>query len=240
MPDASAAVEKLLAYGYAPDSYSVDPADKVRRFIAARMTDTVRTVPQFSLESDIAVDRLLGLRADWNADKPAARLSVNDLIVRASALALVEVPEVNVSYVDDWVIHHRDADIAVVVAIPGGLMTPIVRAAQTKSAAAIATEIRDMAARAQQRRLRPEEYAGGSFSISNLGMYGVRRFNSIINPPQAAILSVGAVRPDSFGQSVSVTMTCDHRALDGVAGARWLQCFRGLLEAPEGLVAEPA
>lgn len=230
----------MQAHGFLPDAYDLEAADKVRRFIAARMTETVRTVPSFSLEADVAMDRLLDARARWNAEQPEARVSVNDLVVRASAIALSEVPEVNVSYVDDWIARHRSVDISVVVAIPGGLMTPIVRAAHTKSVSVIAAEIRDLAARAQQRRLRPDEYVGGGFSISNLGMYGVRRFTSIINPPQAAILSVGATHKGASGAELSVTLTCDHRALDGVTGARWLQSLHAAMEDPQRLLADPA
>lgn len=235
MVEKSDVIQRLEGQGFDASTYELAPASRMRRLIAARMTDTARDVPAFTLESDVRLDAVLSLRADWNAANPDARVSINDLVVRASALALIEAPDVNVSYIDDWVVRHRDADVCVVVAIPEGLMTPIVRAAQTKSAEVIAAEIRDLAARAQSRRLAPPEHVGGTFSVSNLGMYGVRRFTSIINPPQAAILSVGAGREESGQSALSVTLTCDHRAIDGVTGARWLQAFRRFIENPERL-----
>lgn len=191
------------------------------------------------------MDAIGAARAAHNAGETAAKLSVNDLVVKAAALALIEAPEVNVSYVDEGLLQHAHADVAVAVAIKGGLMTPIVRRAQAKSVAAISAELRDLADRAQQFRLQPDEYTGGTFTVSNLGMFGVSSFTSILNPPQAAILSVGATRRRPALRDgalveegvMTVTLTCDHRALDGAGGARWLQAFRRLMEAPERVFA---
>lgn len=216
------------------------PHTGMRRAIARRMTDSKLHVPHFYLTVDCSMDALLDLRSQANHGG-AARLSVNDFIVRAAALALREVPEVNASWHEDAIEYHAGADISVAVATDGGLATPIVRDADLKSLPAIAGEIADLARRAKANRLKPEEFSGGSLTVSNLGMYGIRQFAAIINPPQAAILAVGAAerRPivDEHGQlaaatAMTVTLSADHRVVDGAVGARWLAAFRSLIENP--------
>ena len=236
---------RLELLGLPRGSYTVKPLDRLRKFIAQRMTESARDIPHFPLSMDIGLDALMAARAGRNVGD-APKLSVNDLVVKAAALALVDVPEVNVSYTPDGMLQHVHADVAVAVAVKGGLTTPIVRAADTKPVAAIAAELRDLAARAAKFRLQPDEYTGGTFTVSNLGMFGVTSFGSILNPPQAAILSVGAGRRRPMvvdgalaeEQFMTVTLTCDHRALDGATGARWLQAFRALVEAPDRLFAD--
>lgn len=234
---------RLELSGLPRGSYAVKPHDRLRRVIAQRMTESARDIPHFPLGMEIGLDALLAARAAHNGAEGAARVSVNDLVVKAAALALIEVPEANVSYVPEGMLQHAHADVAVAVAIKGGLMTPIVREAEAKSVTAIAAELKDLAGRAQRFRLQPDEYTGGTFTVSNLGMFGVTSFGSIINPPQAAILSVGAARARPVlrdgvlaeEQVMTVTLTCDHRALDGATGARWLKAFRALIEAPARL-----
>ncbi|WLW61305.1 pyruvate dehydrogenase complex dihydrolipoamide acetyltransferase [Achromobacter aegrifaciens] len=216
------------------------PHTGMRRAIARRLTESKQNVPHFYLTVDCRMDALLALRAQANQGG-AVKLSVNDFIVRAAALALREVPEVNASWHEDAVEYHAGADISVAVATDGGLVTPIVRDADVKSLSAIAGEIVELAGRAKINRLKPEEFTGGSLTVSNLGMYGISQFAAIINPPQAAILAVGAAekRPvvDSDGQLaaatvMTVTLSADHRVVDGAVGARWLAAFRTLIENP--------
>lgn len=216
------------------------PHTGMRRAIARRLTESKQHVPHFYLTVDCRMDALLALRAQANHGG-AVKLSVNDFIVRAAALALREVPEVNASWHDDDIEYHAGADISVAVATDGGLVTPIVRDADVKSLAAVAAEIVELAKRAKVNRLKPEEFTGGSLTVSNLGMYGISQFAAIINPPQAAILAVGAAerRPvvDADGQLVAatvmtVTLSADHRVVDGAVGARWLAAFRALIENP--------
>ena len=216
------------------------PHTGMRRAIARRLTESKQNVPHFYLSVDCKMDALLALRAQANHGG-AVKLSVNDFIVRAAALALREVPEVNVSWHEDAIEYHAGADISVAVATDGGLVTPIVRDADVKSLSAIAGEIVELAGRAKINRLKPEEFTGGSLTVSNLGMYGISQFAAIINPPQAAILAVGAAerRPvvaengDLVGATVmTVTLSADHRAVDGAVGARWLAAFRTLIENP--------
>ncbi len=243
--NSDALADRLEALGLPRGSYTVKPHDRLRKVIAQRMTDSARDIPHFPLTMEIGLDALLAARANHNAGEGATKLSVNDLVVKASALALADVPEANVSYMPEGMLQHVVADVAVAVAVKGGLMTPIVRGADTKPVATIAAELRDLADRAQRFRLQPDEYSGGSFTVSNLGMFGVASFGSILNPPQAAILSVGAARKRPVlrdGQLaeetfMAVTLTCDHRALDGAIGARWLQAFRALIETPERVFA---
>jgi pyruvate dehydrogenase E2 component (dihydrolipoamide acetyltransferase) len=228
--------------GVAQDSYVLAPLSSMRKTIARRMSDSFRDVPHFPMTLDLEIDRLLEVRSAINArlEGGGVRVSINDLIIKAAAIALRQVPEANASYTPDGVALHRHADIAVAVAIDGGLITPIIRAAETKGLGSIATEMRDLAERARAKLLKPEEFQGGGFSISNLGMFGIKSFSSIINEPHGAILSVGAgeKRPVVRGESVqiatvmSVTLTCDHRVLDGVIGARWLGVFRNMIEDP--------
>ncbi len=216
------------------------PHSGMRRAIARRLTESKQNVPHFYLTVDCRMDALLALRAQANQGG-SVKLSVNDFIVRAAALALREVPEVNASWHEDAVEYHAGADISVAVATDGGLVTPIVRDADLKSLSAIAGEIVELAGRAKINRLKPEEFTGGSLTVSNLGMYGISQFAAIINPPQAAILAVGAAekRPvvDSEGQLavatvMTVTLSADHRVVDGAVGARWLAAFRTLIENP--------
>ncbi|MCV6798335.1 pyruvate dehydrogenase complex dihydrolipoamide acetyltransferase [Achromobacter ruhlandii] len=216
------------------------PHSGMRRAIARRLTESKQQVPHFYLTVDCRMDALLALRAQAN-QSGAVKLSVNDFIVRAAALALREVPEVNASWHEDAIEFHAGADISVAVATDGGLVTPIVRDADVKPLSAIAAEIVELAGRAKVNRLKPEEFTGGSLTVSNLGMYGIKQFAAIINPPQAAILAVGAAerRPvvDDNGDLkaatvMTVTLSADHRVVDGAVGARWLAAFRALIEAP--------
>lgn len=216
------------------------PHTGMRRAIARRLTESKQNVPHFYLSVDCRMDALLALRAQANQGG-AVKLSVNDFIVRAAALALREVPEVNVSWHEDAIEYHAGADISVAVATDGGLVTPIVRDADVKPLSAIAGEIVELAGRAKINRLKPEEFTGGSLTVSNLGMYGISQFAAIINPPQAAILAVGAAerRPvvNEAGELVAatvmtVTLSADHRAVDGAVGARWLAALRTLIENP--------
>jgi pyruvate dehydrogenase E2 component (dihydrolipoamide acetyltransferase) len=195
---------------------------------------------------DLEIDRLLEARARINGLLGNdVRISVNDFVIRAAALALKKVPEANASYTPDGIAMHKHADIAMAVAIDGGLITPIIRAAETKGLAQISAESKDLAARARSMKLKPEEYQGGTFSVSNLGMFGIKSFSSIINEPQGAILSVGAgekrpvVRDGqlAIGTVMTVTLTCDHRVVDGAIGAKWMQAFKPLIEDPLTMLA---
>jgi len=212
-----------------------------RRIIAQRLTAAASSIPHFYLTIDCQLDELLALRERLNGEVGSGgKLSINDFIIRACALALKKVPRMNSSWHEAAIRLHRDVDIAVAVAAPDGLMTPIVRKADTKSLVTIATEMRQLAVRARARKLRPEEFQGGGFSISNLGMHGIRQFTSIINPPHAAILSIGAAeaRPVvnrgelAIATVMTCTLSCDHRVLDGATGAEFLNCFRRLLAEP--------
>ncbi|HET8899216.1 MAG TPA: pyruvate dehydrogenase complex dihydrolipoamide acetyltransferase, partial [Rhodanobacteraceae bacterium] len=216
------------------------PHTGMRRAIARRLSESKQQVPHFYLTVDCRMDALLALRAQAKHGM-TIKLSVNDFIVRAAALALRAVPEVNVSWHDDAIEHHAGADISVAVATEGGLVTPIVRDADLKSLSVIAAEISELAGRAKVNRLQPAEFTGGSLTVSNLGMYGIREFAAIINPPQAAILAVGAAerRPVVADDGelraatvMTVTLSADHRAVDGAVGARWLAAFRTLIENP--------
>ncbi len=235
-------VQSLEELGIAPGSYDLIPLDGMGKTIARRMTESFRDIPHFPLSIDLELDALLEARARINAGLEASgvKVSVNDLIIRCAALALKRVPMANASYTPHGIAVHHHADIAVAVAIDGGLITPIIRAAETKGLAQIATEMKDLASRARARKLKPEEFQGGTFSISNLGMFGIKSFASIINEPQGAILSVGAgekravVKGDSLAIAtvMTVTLTCDHRVLNGTIGAQWLNEFKRLIEDP--------
>ncbi|MFI4935560.1 MAG: 2-oxo acid dehydrogenase subunit E2, partial [Caulobacterales bacterium] len=232
----------LEQMGIAPGSYDLVPLNGMKKTIARRMTDSFRDVPHFPLTIDLEIDVLMAARTKINAllEKEGVKVSVNDMLIKAAAIALKRAPDANASYTPEGIAHHHHADIAVAVAVDGGLITPIVRSAETKGLAEIAVEMKDLAERARTRKLRPEEYSGGTFTISNLGMFGIRNFASIINEPQGAILSVGAgekrpvVRGDTLAVAtvMSVTLTCDHRVVDGAIGARWLAAFRALVEDP--------
>ncbi len=241
-PDASAKPRTLEQLGIPAGSYDLKPLDGMRRTVARRLTESFRDIPHFPLDVDIEIDALLATRTSINAllASEGAKVSVNDMVIKAAAIALRRVPEANASFTPEGIAYHHHADIAMAVAIDGGLITPIIRAAETKGVAQIAAEMKDLAERARNRKLKPEEYLGGTFSISNLGMFGIRSFSSIINPPQGAILSVGVGerRPVVKGEAVaiatimSVTLTCDHRVVDGAIGARWLAAFKALIENP--------
>ena len=234
--------QTLEQMGITPGSYELVPLDGMRRTVANRLVDSIHQTPHFPLTIDVELDALLAARASLNAAlaPQGVKISVNDMVLKASALALKRVPQVNASFTPDGVAFHAHADIAMAVALDGGLITPIVRAVETKGLAQIATETRDLAERARAKRLKPEEYMGGTFSISNLGMFGVKQFSSIINPPQGAILSVGAGEPRpvvrdgqlAVATILTVTLTCDHRVMDGAAGSAWLGVFKSLIETP--------
>jgi pyruvate dehydrogenase E2 component (dihydrolipoamide acetyltransferase) len=233
---------------YADGSYEELALDGMRRTIAARLTQAIQTIPHFYLTADIAVDRLIALREEANAGAPkdkdgnaAFKLSLNDFVIRALALALQRVTEANAVWAGDRILRFSHSDIGVAVALDGGLITPVLRSAETKSVSAISAEMKDLSARARDKKLKPGDYQGGSSAISNLGMYGVREFTAIINPPHATILAVGAVRRQAvekddggvaFASFLTATLSCDHRVLDGATGAEVLAAIKGLLESP--------
>ena len=240
-------VQSLEQMGIAPGSYDLVPLDGMRKTIARRLTESFRDVPHFPLSLDLELDRLLDARVRINAALEAKKIkvSVNDILIKAAAAALKAVPEANASYTPEGIALHHHADVAVAVAIDGGLITPIIRAAEDKSLAQIASSMKDLAERARARKLKPDEFQGGTFSLSNLGMFGIKNFSSIINEPQGCILSVGAgekrpvVRGDALAIAtvMTVTLTCDHRVVDGAIGARWLLAFKGFVEDPVTLLA---
>jgi pyruvate dehydrogenase E2 component (dihydrolipoamide acetyltransferase) len=236
----------LEQMGIPAGSYELIPLSNMRKTIARRLTDSFRDVPHFPLTIDLEIDRLLEARQRINGLLGNdVRVSVNDIIIRAAALALKKVPEANASFTPDGIAMHKHADIAMAVAIDGGLITPIIRAAETKGLVHISKEAKDLAERARAMKLKPEEYQGGTFSVSNLGMFGIKSFASILNEPQGAILSVGAgekravARGDQIVAAtvMTVTLTCDHRVVDGAIGARWLQAFKPLIEDPIVMLA---
>ncbi len=243
---ASTPAPSLAQLGYPADSYTLVPLDGMRRTVARRLTESARDIPHFSLTIDVEIDALLAARTRINGllEAQGIKVSVNDLVIKAAALALKQVPEANASFTPEGIALHRHADISMAVAVDGGLITPIIQRAEQKGLAEIALEAKDLAERARTRKLKPEEFQGGTFSISNLGMFGIRQFGSIINPPQGAILSVGAGEARAVirdGQVVArtlmtVTLTCDHRVIDGAIGARWLAAFRALIEEPVTMI----
>lgn len=231
---------------YDPGSYELVPLDGMKRTVAKRLTQSFMQIPHFPLTTDIRLDKLLSARAGINASAPeGVKISVNDMLIKASAMALMAEPDCNASYTDAGFAYHNSANISVAVAIDGGLITPVIRDAQTKGLAQIGAEMKDLATRARERKLKPQEYTGGTFSISNLGMFGIKNFASIINPPEGMIMSVGAgekgpVVEDNgqlgVGTVMSVTLTCDHRVIGGAEGARWLNAFKRYVEAPESML----
>lgn len=236
---------------FEPGSYEVVPHDNMRRIIARRLVEAKQTIPHFYLTIACTIDKLLAAREDINTTarkgedgKPVWKLSVNDFVIKAMALALMRVPDANVTWTEGGMLKHKRADVGVAVAIPGGLMTPVVRRAETKTLIEISAEMKDLAARARNRRLKPEEYQGGSTAISNLGMYGIHEFAAVINPPHATILAVGAgeqravVRGGKVevATQMTVTLSTDHRAVDGALGAQLLDAFRTFIENPVGMV----
>jgi pyruvate dehydrogenase E2 component (dihydrolipoamide acetyltransferase) len=253
-PMSDEAVLKLFEDG----SYELIPHDNMRKTIARRLVEAKSTVPHFYLTVDCELDALLALRKQLNdaapvkktdnpasgGGEPAYKLSVNDLIIKALALALKEVPDANVSWTEGAMVKHRHADVGVAVSIPGGLITPIVRKAEEKSLSSISNEMKDLAARARTRKLKPEEYQGGTTAVSNLGMFGIRDFAAVINPPHATILAIGAGEQRAVVKGgevkvatvMSVTLSTDHRAVDGALGAELIGAFKHLIENPMGLV----
>jgi pyruvate dehydrogenase E2 component (dihydrolipoamide acetyltransferase) len=228
--------------------HTLVPNSSMRKVIARRMTEA-KQIPHFYASIDIVIDALLKLREELNAKSPkegpgAFRLSVNDLIIKAAAVTLRRVPKVNASYTEDATVLYDDVDISVAVSIPDGLITPIIRKADQKGLAAISAEMKDLAARARAGKLKPEEFQGGGFTISNMGMYGVSTFAAILNPPQAAILAVaaGQQRPvvKNGALAIATMMTCtisvDHRVVDGALGAEWLAAFKAIVEDPLSLM----
>src|ERR1700676_738205 len=239
--------DKQIRALYEDGSYEVIPHDGMRRTIAQRLTASVQTIPHFYLTMDCNIGLLVEAREQINAaapkdkdGKPAYKLSVNDFVIKALALALQRIPNANVSWTDGGMLKHKHSDVGVAVAMPGGLITPIIRKAETKPVSVISAEMKDFAARARARKLKPEEYQGGTTAVSNLGMYGIKDFTAVINPPHATILAVGASeeRPIvkdgkiEIAQIMRVTMSCDHRAVDGALGAELLGAFKMLIENP--------
>jgi pyruvate dehydrogenase E2 component (dihydrolipoamide acetyltransferase) len=232
---------------YEEGSYELVPHDGMRRTIAQRLTASTQTVPHFYETMDCDIGRLIAAREEINAaapkdgdGKPTYKLSVNDFVIKALALALQRVPDANVSWTEAGMLKHKHSDIGVAVAMPGGLITPIIRKAEGKSLSSISAEMKDFAARARARKLRPEEYQGGTTAVSNLGMYGIKDFTAVINPPHATILAVGTSEERAVVRNgkieaahiMSVTLSCDHRAVDGALGAELIGAFKMLIENP--------
>src|SRR3978361_1353042 len=239
--------DKQILALFEPDSYEVIPHDGMRRTIAQRLTASVQTVPHFYLTMDCDIGKLLAAREEINASapkdkekKPLYKLSVNDFVIKAMAVALQRIPNANVSWTEAGMLKHKHSDIGVAVSMPGGLITPIIRSAETKSLSTIAAEMKDFAARARARKLKPEEYQGGTTAISNLGMYGIKDFTAVINPPHATILAVGTseeravVRGGKIEAAhiMSVTLSCDHRAVDGALRAALIGALTMLSATP--------
>jgi pyruvate dehydrogenase E2 component (dihydrolipoamide acetyltransferase) len=239
--------DKQILALFEPGSYEVVPHDGMRRTIAQRLTASVQTVPHFYLTMDCDIGKLLAAREEINATapkdkekKPLYKLSVNDFVIKAMAIALQRIPDCNVSWTEGGMLKHKHSDIGVAVAMPGGLITPIIRNAETKSLSTISAEMKDFAARARARKLKPEEYQGGTTAISNLGMYGIKDFTAVINPPHATILAVGTSEERAVVRNgkieaahiMSVTLSCDHRAVDGALGAELIGAFKMLIENP--------
>jgi pyruvate dehydrogenase E2 component (dihydrolipoamide acetyltransferase) len=239
--------DKQILALFEPGSYDIVPHDGMRRTIAQRLTASVQQVPHFYLTIDCDIGKLLAAREEINAaapkdgdKKPLYKLSVNDFVIKAMAVALQRIPNCNVSWTEGGMVKHKHSDVGVAVAMPGGLITPIIRRAETKTLSVISNEMKDFAARARARKLKPEEYQGGTTAVSNLGMYGINHFTAVINPPHATILAVGTSeeRPVVRGGKIeiahmmSVTLSCDHRAIDGALGAELIGAFKQLIENP--------
>ena len=239
--------QSLAQMGIKDGTYDLIPLDGMKKAVARRMVDSIQNVPHFPLFIDVEIDQLMAVRAKVNKmlEPQGIKVSVNDFVIKAAALALKAVPEANASYTPEGIAMHHNADVSMAVAIDGGLITPIIFKAETKGLAQIATESKDLAKRARERKLKPEEFQGGTFSVSNLGMFGIKQFTSIINEPQGCIMSVGAGEQRAVvkdGQVVpatvmTVTLTCDHRVVDGATGARFLQAFKPLIEDPVAMLA---
>jgi pyruvate dehydrogenase E2 component (dihydrolipoamide acetyltransferase) len=244
---APAITDQQIRALYEDGSYELVPHDAMRRTIAARLTASAQTIPHFYLTVDCDIGKLLQAREEINATapkdrdgKPAYKLSVNDFVIKALALALQRIPDANVSWTEAGMLKHKHSDIGVAVAMPNGLITPIIRNAESKSLSVISNDMRELASRARARKLKPQEYQGGTTAISNLGMYGIKDFTAVINPPHATILAVGTgeeravVRNGKIeaAHMMSVTMSCDHRAVDGALGAELIGAFKSLIENP--------
>ena len=247
----AAASDDQIKRLYEPGSYDEVPHDTMRKVIARRLLEAKQTIPHFYLTVDCELDALLQLREQINAaapkdkdGKPAFKVSVNDFVIKALGLALVRVPEANVTWTEGSMLKHRHADVGVAVSIPGGLITPVVRKADTKTLSTISNEMKDYAARAKIRKLKPEEYQGGASAVSNLGMFGIKDFAAVINPPHSSILAVGAGEQrvvvkngaPAVATLMSVTLSTDHRAVDGALGAELIGAFRRLIENPMGML----
>jgi pyruvate dehydrogenase E2 component (dihydrolipoamide acetyltransferase) len=239
--------DKQIMGFYKEGSYEVIPHDGMRRTIAQRLTQSTQTIPHFYLTMDCNLDALMAAREQINAaapkdkeKKPAYKLSVNDFVIKAMAVALQRVPDANVSWTEAGMLKHKTSDVGVAVAMPGGLITPIIRSAETQSLSSISNQMKDFAVRARNRKLKPEEYQGGTTAVSNLGMFGIKEFTAVINPPHATILAVGTGEERTIvkngkvevGTMMSVTLSCDHRAVDGALGAQLLGAFKALIENP--------
>jgi pyruvate dehydrogenase E2 component (dihydrolipoamide acetyltransferase) len=246
----SASADQVKAM-FEAGSYEEVPLDGMRKTIAKRLVESKQTVPHFYLSLDCELDALMALREQINAaagkdkdGKPAYKLSVNDFVIKALAIALQRVPAANSVWAEDRILKMKHSDVGVAVAIEGGLFTPVVRKAETKTLTAISAEVKDMAGRARTRRLKPEEYQGGSTAVSNLGMFGIKNFQAVINPPQGTILAVGAGEnrvvvkngAPAVVQAMTVTLSCDHRVVDGALGAELLAAFKQLIESPMGML----
>jgi pyruvate dehydrogenase E2 component (dihydrolipoamide acetyltransferase) len=239
MTQPKAAVAKATGSGYHDE-----PATQIRQTIAKRLVTSLGPVPHFFLTVDVEMDRAAEMRESIKALDPDLKISINDVILKCAAAALMQHPQVNASFQEKFIRYYEHADIGVAVAIEDGLITPVVRAADQKSLSQIAGEVRELAERARSKKLKPEEYTGATFSISNLGMFGIDEFTAVINPPEGAILAVGAMTPKPVvrdnqvvvRQMMRVTMSCDHRVIDGATGAKFLQTFKKILENPLYLV----
>lgn len=243
--------DELVKKFFPPGSYTEVPHDAMRKTIARRLVEAKQTIPHFYLTVDCELDALLRLREELNKaaprDKdgdPLYKLSVNDFIIKALALALIRVPDANATWTEAAMLKHQHADVGVAVSIPGGLITPVVRQAETKTLSVISNEMKDFAARARNRKLKPEEYQGGTTAVSNLGMFGIKNFAAVINPPHATILAVGAGEPrvvvkdgaPAVATVMTATLSTDHRAVDGALGAELLAAFKKLIERPLGML----
>jgi pyruvate dehydrogenase E2 component (dihydrolipoamide acetyltransferase) len=224
--------------------YRDEPATEIRKVIAKRLVTSLGPIPHFFLTTEIEMDRAAEMRKGINALDPDLKISINDIVIKVAAAALIQHPAVNASFQEKFIRYYEHADVGVAVAIEDGLITPVIRSADQKSLSEIASEVRELAERARTRKLKPEEYTGASFSISNLGMFGIDEFTAVINPPEGAILAVGAMSPKPVvrdnevvvRQIMRVTMSCDHRVIDGATGAKFLQTFKKILENPLYLV----
>ena len=225
-------------------TYHDEPASEIRRTIARRLVTSIGPVPHFFLTTEIEMDRAAEMRRGINSLDPDLKISINDIIIKVTAAALMQHPQVNASFQDKFVRYYDHADIGVAVAIEDGLITPVIRSADQKSLSQIAAEVRELAERAKSRKLKPEEYTGATFSVSNLGMFGINEFTAIINPPEGGILAIGAMTAQPVvrdgevvvRQMMRATMSCDHRLIDGATGAKFLQTFKKMLENPLYLV----